>query len=711
MANPEPRPAVMKAWLSWMSRRTRPAMALWVALLSISTGVLLTGGCRKNHPPERPTLSGPAYVWPGDTASFTVSTTDQDDDVISYMFSWGDTNSVEWSPCYVSGQSVIRTHVYPDSGGYCVRVKARDSKAAESEWSDSLLVSVGPVPPNVPTRPWGAGQWLRNYPFPCTTVTTDPESSWVAYQFDWGDGVQSGWSQFMPSGFAYSDTHSYAQGGSYSIRARATNGNLVSGWSEQFPLTVSSDTPPSAPLVPGQPKAPTQWLRNLAMACTTSTTDPSGVQVSYQFDWGDGAKSQWSQFVNGGVSFADTHSYAELGPFDIRARAKNSKKASGWSEPLSITVTPGEGSVAWSIGFTDPEDPEDSSDFSSNSFALGPDNTAYVACDYGALIARKTSGSTWKFILPHLDAFHAAPVLADDGTIYIGCSNDTIYALNYNGTVKWRAYATGHVNATGALGVDGTAYFQTKDSMVVAVRPDGSQLWSFPSHGGNSAPVVGLDGTVYVGNHEGSVYAIDPSQGTPKWGPYNLGTAPIIAPPAIDPSRNALYVANDDGLLQSIDLGGTGNWSYNAGAEPSGPVVGPDGSIYIGGGGKLSKLDPDGQTKWVFVPPMSGVVSTPAITVDGYVYVLVVQGKKKLALQVADSLYAVNPDGTRRWACGLGKGMFDPDYPLSAPKVDANGFIYVGDGYRAWCVVGISAPAQSAWPMFQHDVQNSGRAR
>jgi outer membrane protein assembly factor BamB len=461
------------------------------------------------------------------------------------------------------------------------------------------------------------------------------------------------------------------------------------------------------------PKAPTQWLQNIAMACTTFTTDPSGGQVSYEFDWGDGTKSQWSQFMDGALSFADTHSYAELGPFDIRVRAKNSKKASALSEPLSITVTPGEGNVAWSIGFTDPEDPEDSSDFSSNSFALGPDNTAYVACDYGALIARKP-GSTWKFILPGLDAFSGAPVLADDGTIYIGCSNDTIYALNSNGTVKWRFNAAGPVNATGALGVDGTAYFQTEDSMVVAVRPDGSQLWATPfqSNGGNSAPVIGLDGTVYIANQEGSVWALDPSQGTPKWpGPYYLGTAPIVAPPAIDPSRNALYVANDDGLLQSIDLGGTGNWFLNAGAEPSGPVVGPDGSIYIGGGGKLSKLDSEGEAVWVFVPPLGGVVSTPAITVDGYVYVLVVQGKKKLALQVADSLYAVNPDGTRRWACGLGEGMTDPDYPLSAPKVDANGFIYVGDGYRAWCVVGISAPAQSIWPMFQHDAQNSGRAR
>jgi outer membrane protein assembly factor BamB len=462
------------------------------------------------------------------------------------------------------------------------------------------------------------------------------------------------------------------------------------------------------PLVPDSPKGPSEWLRNIATACTTLTTDPSGAQVSYQFDWGDGSKSQWSQFMDGGVAFADTHSYTVLGPFDIKVRAKNSKKASGLSEPLSINVTPGEGNVAWFIGFTDPDSQgEDSADFTLNTFALGADNTAYVACiDYGAVIAH----NSWKFALPDLDEFYAAPVLADDGTIYIGCSNDSIYALNSSGGIKWRAYAAGTVYATGALAADGTAYFQTEDSMVMGIKPDGSQLGSYPTGGGNSAPVIGVDGTVYVANQDGTVYALDPPLSGPKW-TYNLGSAPVIAPPAIDPSRNALYVANDVGQLQAFDLGGSTSWSYNVGADPSGPVIGPDGSVYIGGGGKLTKLNSEGEMVWVFVPPLSGVVSTPAVTVDGYLYVLVVSGLKHLALQEVDSLYAVNPDGTRRWACGLGEGQSDSDHPLSAPKVDASGLIYVGDGYRGWCVVGISAPAASAWPMFQHDAQNSGRAR
>jgi outer membrane protein assembly factor BamB len=466
-----------------------------------------------------------------------------------------------------------------------------------------------------------------------------------------------------------------------------------------------------APLVPDAPRGPAHWVLDFATACTTSTTDPSDGRVSYQFDWGDGSKSQWSQFMDGGVSFADTHSYTQLGSFEIKVRAKNSRRASGWSDPLGITVIPSEGSVAWFIGFRDPEDITDSSDFSLNSFALGPDNTAYVACDYGALIARKPSGDTWKFTLPDFDQFTAAPVVADDGTIFIGCSNDTVYIINSDGTVRSRVHIGEPVWATGALGADGTAYFHTEDSMVVALRPDGTTLWTFVSGGGNSAPVVGLDGTVYAANQDGSVYAINPADGSLKW-TYNLNK-PITAPPAIDPDRNVLYVVdNEGGALRPIDLAsGDPSWEYVAGSEASGPVVGPDGNVFVGGEGRLHAVEPDGSPMWIFVPTLEGVISTPAVTADGYLYVLVTAGKKRFALQGADSLYAVNPDGTRRWACGLGEGFSDPDFPLSAPKVDASGFIYIGDGYRGWCVVGTSPPAQSAWPMFQHDIQNTGRAQ
>ena len=467
------------------------------------------------------------------------------------------------------------------------------------------------------------------------------------------------------------------------------------------------------PLVPDAPKGPNQWMLDIAMACTTSTTDPSGVPVSYQFDWGDGSTSEWSAFMAGGVSYSDTHSYTRLGSFAIKVRAKNSKKASAWSDPLHASVVPGEGVVAWSVTFMpDPEDPEDLGDFSSNSFALGSDNTAYIGCDYGALVFRRSSGVSSNVVLSaDFEPVVAAPLIADDGTILIGCTNEFIYALNPSGTLKWSDSIGSGVTATGALGADGNAYFQTEDSMVIALRSDGSTAWTFLSGGGNSAPVVGKDGTVYAVNQDGTIFAINPTDGSQKWA--DSLRIPTVQAPAINSERDTMYIVTETGTLQSIDMTtGSNGWSLVIGEDASGPVIGPDGSVFVGGGGRLLKLSPQLDLIWDFVPPLAGVISTPAVSVDGYVYVLVTAGKKRLAMQEeADTLYAVNADGSRRWACALGEGLADPEYALSAPKIDAGGFIYVGDGTKGWCVAGVSGPAPSIWPMIHRDGQNTGRAR
>jgi len=98
-------------------------------------------------------------------------------------------------------------------------------------------------------------------------------------------------------------------------------------------------------------------------------------------------------------------------------------------------------------------------------------------------------------------------------------------------------------------------------------------------------------------------------------------------------------------------------------------------------------------------------VSSPALSSDGNIYILATFGKNP----DPDSLYSVASDGTRRWATAAGEGY---SYEvMSAPKIDAVGNIYVGSGRAAWCIVGSSGAAETAWPMYQHDALNTGRCR
>jgi hypothetical protein len=103
---------------------------------------LFSTGCKKNRPPTVPEISGPTAGKTGATLTYTFSSTDPENQDITYAVAWGDTSAVEWSSAYASGEEVTQTHSYPDTGVYLVKVKARDTQLSESEWSDSIVVSI-----------------------------------------------------------------------------------------------------------------------------------------------------------------------------------------------------------------------------------------------------------------------------------------------------------------------------------------------------------------------------------------------------------------------------------------------------------------------------------------------------------------------------------------------------------------------------------------
>ncbi len=95
-------------------------------------------------------------------------------------------------------------------------------------------------PPDIPVTPSGPANGGVNFTYNFTSSTTDPDGDSVAIRFDWGDGDTSLWSNYVASGDSVSMDHSYADTGTYLVKAQAKDVNeAVSDWSTALSFKVN----------------------------------------------------------------------------------------------------------------------------------------------------------------------------------------------------------------------------------------------------------------------------------------------------------------------------------------------------------------------------------------------------------------------------------------------------------------------------------------
>lgn len=304
----------------------------------------------------------------------------------------------------------------------------------------------------------------------------------------------------------------------------------------------------------------------------------------------------------------------------------------------------------------------------------------------------------------------SCPVVAEDGTIYIGSGatdpyrKTKLHALRPDGTLLWDFRTNGlEVAPSATISPDGTVYVASwvgtgGKGRLYALRPDGSLRWERPLGDLVDAPAIAADGTIYAlddGAFGGrsQLHALDPD-GTVRW-EYDMGGLLHQSPPAVGPDGTVYFGASVDmsypngesydyrGMLLAIDPEGRARWRFDprdsAGDQDMGqpPAVAPDGTVYILSGdpstglgadtGTLYAVGPDGRERWryrVKGNPQSG----PSVGADGTVY-----------FACAGTVYAVHPDGTERWRLATSHKV------ETKPAIDAAGTLYVfgGDGLVA----------------------------
>jgi len=329
--------------------------------------------------------------------------------------------------------------------------------------------------------------------------------------------------------------------------------------------------------------------------------------------------------------------------------------------------------------------------------AIGENGTIYFGDHKNKFYAIHPNGTLkWKFDAgdpyPIIDmqgyetekAILSSPAIADDGTIYFTSFSNYLYALNSDGTEKWRYPIHTYVDvwSSPVISPDGTIYVGSQqyppgvtkniqyEGMLYAINPDGTLKWKFDSgsSGMPASPAIGPDGTVYAAGGAGHgelsyTFAFNPTNGAIKWKfKTNLWqeSSPTVG------SDGTIYIGSKEGYIHALNpTNGNVIWRYQTNDGVSAiPAIGEDGTIYVGSwDATFYALTPDGEELWHFnTPPALEAISTSAaIGSDGIIYFGAGSG----------NFYALHPNGTEKWR--LKASSFS-----SSPAIGTDGTVYVG---------------------------------
>jgi outer membrane protein assembly factor BamB len=241
-------------------------------------------------------------------------------------------------------------------------------------------------------------------------------------------------------------------------------------------------------------------------------------------------------------------------------------------------------------------------DMGQRTPAIGADGTVYVGADGLYALDPDTGERGWHFIRPPgTRECIASPVIGEDGTIYVAIGQDTLYAVNPNGTRRWAfgfdnpdemSFAAPAIDAGGVIYIPSERYYGSK---IYAVNPDGTPRWKYEVDGARlvrSSPAIAEDGTIYIatkaGGDDGCSRVIALSPGGAKLWEMPIPTVhqsrdDVYSSPSIG-ADGTIYFGAENEMMYAINPDGTLNWMHKLMAiNWSGPAIVSDGTAYIAG--------------------------------------------------------------------------------------------------------------------------------
>ncbi len=285
------------------------------------------------------------------------------------------------------------------------------------------------------------------------------------------------------------------------------------------------------------------------------------------------------------------------------------------------------------------------------------------------------------------------------GSLYVGCYDNNLYALNAaDGKFQWKYPTDGGVVSRPAA-YENNLFFGSEDKRlhVIGART-GKVVWTYYTDGPiRSSPRI-AEGHVFIGSDDHVLHAVNLNTGRSVWqftASEKIRSTPFIA-------NDLVYFGCEGGDFYAVDFRGTMKWRYQAKrAITSSPVVAGQSTFFASADSTLYCVDArNGWAIWRFRLG-KGSVSSPALAdelvfvgaADGFIYCVEARAGKEMwrfrtEHQVSgspviykDSLYCGSVDGNLyclEYRTGRQRWKFKTDGAITGAPVIFDDIVYVG---------------------------------
>jgi outer membrane protein assembly factor BamB/flagellar basal body-associated protein FliL len=279
-------------------------------------------------------------------------------------------------------------------------------------------------------------------------------------------------------------------------------------------------------------------------------------------------------------------------------------------------------------------------------------------------------GSSDVWLVRMKDPFYNQPPVAASGPDQNTIVNQTV---NFNGngsydpngnslTYKWDfgdGTGTRWKNSSKA-----SHYYNKTGNYIVTLNVSDGSLWDIDTctiKVSNGPQLASSQWPMYMNNlqHTGlSNYDTSKNGGKLLW---KYGTEGRIASSPVIGPDGTIYIGSDDYYFYAINSDGSIKWNINFGSSiHSSPAISNDGTLVIDCNGRLYLIHPNG-TKKLEIEEAGGSSSSPVIGSDGIIY-----------SSYSKFLKAFYPNGTEKWRYKIG------NLHKSSPAIGYDNTIYIG---------------------------------